>query len=318
VSNREIVVNVCMGTGGVAAGGEKVMDAFHAEFETAGIKKAKVEKHCAIHKVGCRGFCARDVLVDVTVAGERSTYQYIQPDMVPKIVQEHILGTKPVEDWLVGDDYHNFHDKQTKVVLADSGKIDPENIHAYEEIGGYKASQEALTESTPTEVIKVVKDSGLRGRGGAGFPTGVKWEICAGNISDSRYIICNADEGDPGAFMDRSVIEGNPHSAIEGMIIGAYAIGANEGYVYIRAEYPLAVERLNNALQQARKCGYLGKNIFGSSFDFDIKVKLGAGAFVCGEETALIASIEGERGMPRAKPPFPAEKTQRHGVLAWD
>jgi len=161
---------------------------------------------------------------------------------------------------------------------------------------------------TPAEVVEFVKESGLRGRGGAGFPTGLKWEICAGNGSDTRYIICNADEGDPGAFMDRSVIEGNPHSAIEGMIIGAYAIGSNYGYVYIRAEYPLAVERLNIALQQARESGYLGENVCGSGFDFDIKVKLGAGAFVCGEETALIASIEGERGMPRAKPPFPARK----------
>jgi NADH:ubiquinone oxidoreductase subunit F (NADH-binding)/(2Fe-2S) ferredoxin len=308
VSKKGIVVNVCMGTGGVAAGGEKVLAAFLAEFKATGIKNGKVKKHCAAHKVGCRGFCAKDVLVDVTVDGERSTYQYIQPEMVARIVKEHVLGAVPVEDWLVGEDYHNFHKNQTKVVLADSGKIDPEDIHAYEKIGGYKACQKALTEMTPVEVIQVVKDSGLRGRGGAGFPAGLKWELCANYKADKHYIICNADEGDPGAFMDRSLIEGNPHSAIEGMIIGAYAIGASLGYVYIRAEYPLAVERLNIALKQARKCHYLGKNVCGSSFDFDIKVKLGAGAFVCGEETALIASIEGERGMPRAKPPYPAEK----------
>ena len=306
--DKEIVVNVCMGTGGIAAGGEKVLDAFVEEFESAGITNGRVEKHCAVHKVGCRGFCARDVLVDVTVDGNRATYQYIQPEMVTTIVKQHIIEATPVEEWLVGEDYHNFHNTQTKVVLADSGKIDPENIAAYEEIGGYEACQKALTTMTPAEVIEVVKESGLRGRGGAGFPTGAKWEICAANREDKSYIICNADEGDPGAFMDRSVIEGNPHGPIEGMILGAYAIGANVGYVYIRAEYPLAVERLSIALQQARERGYLGGNLFGTSFDFDIKIKLGAGAFVCGEETALIASIEGERGMPRAKPPYPAQK----------
>ncbi|MCF6187010.1 MAG: NADH-quinone oxidoreductase subunit NuoF [Desulfobulbaceae bacterium] len=308
MDTREIVVNVCMGTGGIAAGGEKVMDAFLAAFEEAGLVNGRVEKHCALHKVGCRGFCAKDVLVDVTLDGESSTYQYIQPHMVPRIVREHVLGARPVEDWLVDEGYHNFHENQTKVVLADNGRVDPEDIHSYEEIGGYEAAKKALTAMTPSEVVEFVKESGLRGRGGAGFPTGLKWEICAGNGSGIRYIICNADEGDPGAFMDRSVIEGNPHSAIEGMIIGAYAIGSNYGYVYIRAEYPLAVERLNIALQQARDSGYLGENVCGSDFDFDIKVKLGAGAFVCGEETALIASIEGERGMPRAKPPFPAQK----------
>ncbi len=297
-----------MGTGGIAAGAEMVMEAFQKEFEDAGVKNASIKKHCKTHKVGCRGFCARDVLVDVSFGDKTWTYQYIQPEMVKKIVKEHVLGEKPVDEWLVTEDYHTFHDNQKKVILADLGKIDPESIDEYLGVNGYSAVKKVLTEMKPAEVIELVKQSGLRGRGGAGFPTGVKWSFCAANEADERYIICNADEGDPGAFMDRSVIEGNPHAVLEGMIIGAYAIGATHGYVYIRAEYPLAVNRLNMALEQAREKGFLGKKLFGSDFDFDIKVKLGAGAFVCGEETALIASIEGERGMPRAKPPFPANK----------
>jgi NADH:ubiquinone oxidoreductase subunit F (NADH-binding)/(2Fe-2S) ferredoxin len=306
--NSEITVNVCLGTGGIAAGAEMVMEAFRQEFESAGVKNAKVEEHCKLHKVGCRGFCARDVLVDITKGDNTWTYQYIQPEMVKRLVKDHVVGDKPVEEWLVGDDYHTFHDNQKKVILADLGKIDPESIEEYLGVDGYKAAKKALTQMSPTEVIETMKKSGLRGRGGAGFPTGLKWSFCAANKADDRYIICNADEGDPGAFMDRSVIEGNPHAVLEGMIIGAYAIGATHGYVYIRAEYPLAVNRLYIALDHAREKGFLGKNLFGTSFCFDIKVKLGAGAFVCGEETALIASIEGERGMPRAKPPFPANK----------
>jgi NADH:ubiquinone oxidoreductase subunit F (NADH-binding)/(2Fe-2S) ferredoxin/Pyruvate/2-oxoacid:ferredoxin oxidoreductase delta subunit len=304
----EIIVNVCMGTGGIAAGGDMVMGEFIKEFEAAGVENATVKEKCRLHKVGCRGFCARDVLVDVTVDGDVSTYQYIQPDMVKRLVQEHVLGAKPIKEWLVGPDYHTFHDNQTKRVLADLGKIDPESIDEYLGVDGYKAAEKALTTMKPEEVIQVVKDSGLRGRGGGGFPTGLKWGFCVANKADQRYIICNADEGDPGAFMDRSVVEGNPHAVIEGMIIGAYAIGASIGYVYIRAEYPLAVQRLRLALKRAEERGYLGKKLFGSDFNLKIKVKLGAGAFVCGEETALIASIEGERGMPRAKPPFPANK----------
>ncbi|OGR19124.1 MAG: NADH dehydrogenase [Desulfobacterales bacterium GWB2_56_26] len=306
--NDGIVVNVCMGTGGIAAGGDMVMQEFIKEFETAGVKNATVKEKCRLHKVGCRGFCARDVLVDITVDGQVSTYQYIQPEMVKRLVQEHVLGAKPITEWLVGDDYHVFHDNQTKRVLADLGKIDPESIEEYLGVDGYKAAEKTLTTMKPEEVIQVVKDSGLRGRGGGGFPTGVKWSFCAANKADQRYIICNADEGDPGAFMDRSVVEGNPHAVIEGMIIGAYAIGASVGYVYIRAEYPLAVDRLRLALKHAEERGFLGKKLFGTDFSLKIKVKLGAGAFVCGEETALIASIEGERGMPRAKPPFPANK----------
>lgn len=306
--NSEIVVSVCMGTGGIAAGGDMVMNAFLKEFEEAGVANATVKEQTRIHKVGCRGFCARDVLVDISVNGIVSTYQYIQADMVSRLVNEHCIGKKPVTEWLVGDDYHNFHDSQTKIVLHDLGKIDPESIGEYLKVDGYKAAEKALTTMSPQEVIDTVKVSGLRGRGGGGFPTGVKWGFCAANDSDQYYIICNADEGDPGAFMDRSVVEGNPHAMLEGMIIGAYAIGASVGYVYIRAEYPLAVERLHKAIKDAKEKGYLGEKLFGTDFNLKIKVKLGAGAFVCGEETALIASIEGERGMPRAKPPFPANK----------
>jgi NADH:ubiquinone oxidoreductase subunit F (NADH-binding)/NAD-dependent dihydropyrimidine dehydrogenase PreA subunit/(2Fe-2S) ferredoxin len=295
-----------MGTGGIAAGGVEVMSSFEKAFAAAGIR-ATVEKNCSMHKVGCRGFCARDVLVDVTINGNKSTYQYIKPDMVERIVSEHILSGTPVGDWLVTDDYHTFHDKQVKVVLSDCGEVDPEDIESYISRGGYEATKKVLTTMTPEETIEVIKASGLRGRGGAGFPTGVKWDMAIKAPGPVKYLICNADEGDPGAFMDRSVVEGNPHAVIEGMIIGAYAIGAPYGYVYIRAEYPLAVERLHLAIKQAKERGFLGKNILGTGFDFSIKVKLGAGAFVCGEETALIASIEGKRGQPKAKPPFPVQ-----------
>jgi NADH-quinone oxidoreductase subunit F len=303
-STKNIEIKICMGTGGIAAGGDKVMESFLSGLESAGIP-ANVQMGCAAHQVGCRGLCAKDVLVDVIIDEDKSTYEYIKEDMVERLIEDHIKGGTPIEDWLVKEDYHNFHDKQVKVVLADCGTIDPESIDAYKGVEGYKALEKVLKTLSTTETIDIVKDSGLRGRGGAGFPTGFKWELCAKNEADQKYIICNADEGDPGAFMDRSVIEGNPHLVIEGMIIGAYSIGASIGYVYIRAEYPLAVERLRKALDDARNNNFLGKDILGSGFDFDIKVKLGAGAFVCGEETALIASIEGERGMPRAKPPFP-------------
>jgi NADH-quinone oxidoreductase subunit F len=297
-----------MGTGGIAAGAEMVMKAFQDEFAAAGLENATVQNRCKLHKVGCRGFCAKDVLVDISVNGEVSTYQYIQEDMVKRLVRDHVIGGKPIKEWMAGDDYHVFHDNQTKVVLHDLGKINPESIDDYLSVDGYTAAKKALTTMTAEQVINEVKNSGLRGRGGGGFPTGLKWSLCAANEADQRYVICNADEGDPGAFMDRSVVEGNPHAVVEGMIITAYAIGATRGYVYIRAEYPLAVHRLRIALDQAREKGFLGEKLFGGSFEFDIKIKLGAGAFVCGEETALIASIEGERGMPRAKPPFPANK----------
>ncbi|MDP1758665.1 MAG: NAD(P)H-dependent oxidoreductase subunit E, partial [Thermodesulfovibrionales bacterium] len=235
------VIKVCMGTGGIAAGGSEVMDAFRRELSTAGIAAA-VEKNCSMHKVGCRGLCAKDVLVDVIVKGQKTTYQYVKPEMISRIVKEHIIENNPVTDWVVGDDYHNFHQKQFKIVLSDCGMIDPEDIEAYINVGGYDALIQVLRTMTQEETIDIMKRSGLRGRGGAGFPTGTKWEACYKAASDQKYIICNADEGDPGAFMDRAIIEGNPHSVIEGMIIGAYAIGSDKGYVYIRAEYPLAVE----------------------------------------------------------------------------
>ena len=304
---KKIDIKVCMGTGGIAAGGTDVIKSFEEEFAAAGID-ASVGKNCSMHHVGCRGFCARDVLVDVIVDDNKTTYQYVKPYMVNKIVTEHIVEGNPVEEWIVTDEYHNFHEKQVKVVLSDCGEVEPEYIQSYIKRGGYKATEKVITRMTPEETIEVIKASALRGRGGAGFPTGLKWDFARKEGSDVKYIICNADEGDPGAFMDRSIIEGNPHAVMEGMIIGAYAIGASKGYVYIRAEYPLAVERLKLALAQAREKKYLGDNILGTGFSFDIKVKLGAGAFVCGEETALIASIEGQRGMPRAKPPFPAQK----------
>ncbi len=263
------------------------------------------KRNARLDKVGCRGFCARDVLVDVIVDGKKTTYKYVKPDMVDRIVNEHIIKGSPIAEWIVEDDFYSFHGKQTKVVLSHCGEIDPEDIDAYMAVGGYDSVKKVLTSMNPEETITVIKNSGLRGRGGAGFPTGLKWEICRRKKSNVKYIICNADEGDPGAFMDRSVLEGNPHSVIEGMIIGAYAIGAEEGYVYIRAEYPLAVKRLRKALDQARQKGFLGKDIFGKGFSFDVKIKLGAGAFVCGEETALIAINRRQTRDAKSKTSFP-------------
>jgi NADH:ubiquinone oxidoreductase subunit F (NADH-binding)/(2Fe-2S) ferredoxin len=296
-STKDIVISVCAGTGGVAAGGMKVIAAFDAALAENGIDatcKART------HKVGCRGFCAKDVLVDVSIDGETQTYQFVTPERVPQIVTDHVMGGKPVNKWLVKDDYRAFHDKQKKLVLANCGRIDPESIEEYMECGGYRAVRKALA-MPPDEVIQTIKASGLRGRGGGGFPTGVKWESCRRAEGSTKYVLCNADEGDPGAFMDRSIIEGNAHSVIEGMIIGAHAIGSTEGYVYIRAEYPLAVDRLRLALDQARARNFLGKGVFETDFDFDIKVVLGAGAFVCGESTALMTSIEDKAGEPRPK-----------------
>ena len=295
-----VEVKVCMGPAGIVAGGQAVLDAFEAELARTGVA-AQLGRHCTRHKVGCMGLCSRDVLVDVIIDGHRTTYQYVKPEMVARIVEDHIIGGQPVSEWEAKEDYHSFHEKQVKVVLSDCGQIDPEDIGAYIEGGGYGALRKVLSGMSPEEVIDVVKKSGIRGRGGAGFPTGVKWEAGRKQPPGTKYIICNADEGDPGAFMDRAVIEGNPHTVLEGMIIAAYAVGASEGYVYIRAEYPLAVERLRIAIDQARQKNLLGKNIMGSRLDFDVKIKLGAGAFVCGEATALMLSIEGERGMPRAK-----------------
>jgi NADH-quinone oxidoreductase subunit F len=301
---QEITISACAGTGGMAAGGLEVLETFKQIIEQKGIKGLFEPR---THKVGCRGFCAKDVLVDITIDKETYTYQFVTPEMVPVIVEQHIIGGQPVDQWLVGEDYSQFHDFQQKLILAQCGHIDPESIEDYQRIGGYDALRKAL-EKSPEEIIQIVKASRLRGRGGAGFPTGIKWESCRESPGEVKVVICNADEGDPGAFMDRSIIEGNPHAVIEGMSIGAYAIGAAEGYVYIRSEYPLAVERLHLALDQARETGALGENILGQGFNFDIKVFLGAGAFVCGEETALMASIEDKPGEPKLKYVFPTEK----------
>lgn len=308
--NRGVTISVCAGTGGVAAGGYDVLNAFAAQLEEKGVA-AKVGERCRVHKVGCRGFCAKDVLVDVCIDGDTTTYQFIDPGKAGRIVEEHIIGGAPVREWIAGPDYANFHSKQKKILLSDCGHIDPEDIDAYIAAGGYGAAEKALSSMKPEDVIIKIKESGLRGRGGAGFPTGLKWELCRAAGENPKYIICNADEGDPGAFMDRAIIEGNPHSIIEGMIIGAYAIGANEGYIYVRAEYPLAVERLRKAIAQARGNARLGENIMGHGMNFDINVKLGAGAFVCGEETALIASLEDRTGEPSHRPPFPVQKGLR-------
>ncbi|MBN2653807.1 MAG: NADH-quinone oxidoreductase subunit NuoF [Nitrospirae bacterium] len=303
----KIFIRVCMGPAGIAAGGKAVLDEFNKTLSDKNMP-ADISSRCIHNQVGCMGLCSKDVLVDVEINGCKSTYEHVKPEMVKQIVDDHIVAGAPVKQWLADEPLKKFLDKQEKVVLSDCGVIDPEDIEAYISRGGYSSSKKIITSMKPEQLIHEIKLSGLRGRGGAGFPTGLKWEIARKSEGQIKYIICNADEGDPGAFMDRAIIEGNPHLIIEGMIIGAYAIGSNKGYVYIRAEYPLAVQRLENAIKQSRAKGYLGSNIFGADMSFDIEIKLGAGAFVCGEETALIASIEGQRGMPRAKPPFPVHK----------
>lgn len=295
--NKDIVIKVCTGTGGVAAGGEQVLIAFKNLMASTGLKASFKEK-CSIHKVGCRGFCSKDVLVDIIINGEKTTYKLIKPEMVPKIFEEHIIKGNPINEWTVSDRYRLFHNKQTKVVLSHCGEIDPENINSYIAIGGYEATRKALTEMTPFEIVEIIKESNLRGRGGAGFPTGLKWEFGMNIRSDVKYVICNGNESDPGAFADRCIMEGDPHSIIEGMIICAKAIGSHKGYIYVRAEYNLAVKRLQQAVNQCYKNGFLGKNILNTDFDLDLKIFPNPGAFVCGEATALIRSIEGKRGMP--------------------
>ncbi|QAR32174.1 NADH-quinone oxidoreductase subunit NuoF [Geovibrio thiophilus] len=306
---EQIEVHVCMGTAGVASGGDAVMAALTGEFEKRGLTNTGVkERNCKTKQTGCRGLCARDVLIDVYIPGQGPiTYEHVTAEMVPTIVEEHIVGGEIVAKWAAKKDYFEFYDKQKRYVLNDCGKVDPDSLEDYIAHGGYDALKKSL-KMTSEEVIDEVKKSGLRGRGGGGFPTGLKWTFCRNSPGDLKYLICNADEGDPGAFMDRSIIEGNPHAVIEGMLIAAYAIGCKEGYIYCRAEYPLAIKRVKKALVDAEKAGYLGDNVLGSGFEFHLKLKEGAGAFVCGEETALIASIEGERGMPRSRPPFPAVK----------
>lgn len=298
--NKEIEIKVCTGTGGIAAGGKEVLSTFKKTLPSAGIEATFLE-NCSVHKVGCRGFCSKDVLVDIVIDGEKTTYENIKPDMVARIINEHIIGGNPIAEWTVGEAYNNFHKKQIKVVLSHCGEIDPEDINAYIAAGGYEAAKKALTSMSPEKLVEVVSASKLRGRGGAGFPTGLKWELSLKIKSEVKYIICNGDEGDPGAFMDRSVMEGDPHSVIEGMIICAKATMSQHGFIYVRAEYPLAVKRLQMAIDQCYEAGLLGKNILGTGSDFDLKIFQGAGAFVCGEATALMRSIEGKRGMPTPK-----------------
>ncbi|GAK61678.1 NADH-quinone oxidoreductase subunit F [Candidatus Vecturithrix granuli] len=293
---------ICTGTSGISAGAEKVGQLF-----TEGLERHGLHRHYDIVMTGDRGLF-RDVLVDiVSPDNERMTYEYVTPEDVPTIVEQHLVHGEPVKKLLAGEDYRQFFANQTRIVLANCGEIDPESLDDYLAHNGYKALQAALNMS-PDAVIETMKIAGLRGRGGAGFPTWMKWNFCKQAAGDQKYLVCNADEGDPGAFMDRSVLEGDPHAVIEGMIIGGYAIGATEGYVYCRAEYPIALKRLAKAIAQAEARGYLGKNILGSDHAFHLTIKQGAGAFVCGEETALLASIEGRRGMPRPRPPFPAQK----------
>ena len=305
-------VLVCGGTGCTSSGSEKIIK----KFETALAEKGLADEIKVI-KTGCFGLCALGPIVIVYPEG--AFYSMVNEDDVDEIVEEHLLKGRIVkrllyQETVVDDDNIkslnevDFYSKQHRVALRNCGVINPEIIDEYIAFGGYTALGKVLTEMTPQEVIDEIKASGLRGRGGGGFPTGLKWQFTANAQGDKKFVACNADEGDPGAFMDRSVLEGDPHSVIEAMAIAAYAVGADQGYIYIRAEYPIAVNRLNIAIDQAREYGLLGKNIFNTGFNFDLELRLGAGAFVCGEETALMTSIEGHRGEPRPRPPFPAVK----------
>lgn len=304
-------VLVCGGTGCTSSHSAEII----AEFEKEIAEKGLADEIKVI-RTGCFGLCALGPIV--VVYPEGAFYSQIKVEDVPEIVDEHLIKGRIVkhllyDDTVAGDTVKSlnetqFYKKQKRVALRNCGVIDPENINEYIAMDGYQALAKCLTEYTPDEVIQIVKDSGLRGRGGGGFPAGLKWSFTRKNQADQKYVVCNADEGDPGAFMDRSVLEGDPHCIVEAMAICGYATGATEGYIYVRAEYPIAVKRLQIAIDEARELGLLGKNIFDSGFDFDLHIRLGAGAFVCGEETALMTSIEGNRGEPRPRPPFPAEK----------
>lgn len=306
--NKKILI--CGGTGCLSSKSKDIKENLEKE-----LKERKIDD-VEVVLTGCFGFCEKGPIVKVVPAN--NFYIEVKPEDAKEIVEVDIIGNKKVERILYKDpvsqeailDYKkmNFYQKQERRVLKNCGVIDPENIDDFLKNDGYKAAKKAISEMTKEFVIKNIIDSGLRGRGGGGFPTGIKWDIASKNHAEQKYIVCNADEGDPGAFMDRSILEGDPHSVIEGMMIAGYAIGATKGLVYIRAEYPLAISRLDKAIISARKRGYLGKNLFGSDFEFDIEIKFGAGAFVCGEETALIHSMEGKRGEPTSKPPYPAEK----------
>ncbi|MBT9165218.1 MAG: NADP-reducing hydrogenase subunit HndC [candidate division WS2 bacterium] len=311
MKDKQQIILVCEGTGCVSGGSEEIYSSLEIKLSRLGLNK-----NIHIKRTGCHGFCQQGPLV--VVEPEGIFYSKVKPTDVPDITQSLLPYEKPVERLFYRNPLNGelipyyrdipFYNRQQRVILRNCGNIDPENINDYFTLGGYQAIHRALFEMTPEQVIEEVKRSGLRGMGGAGFLTGLKWEYCRKAEGDRKYIICNADEGDPGAFMDRSLLEGDPHSVLEGMFIGAYAIGTTEGYIYVRAEYPLAVKRLRIAIAQMEEHNLLGDNILGSGLSFHIKVKEGAGAFVCGEETALIASIEGWRGMPRSRPPFPAQK----------
>ncbi|MFH1896720.1 MAG: NADH-quinone oxidoreductase subunit NuoF [Candidatus Desantisbacteria bacterium] len=290
---------VGLGSCGIASGGKKVYERLMQGISTR-------ELDVVLSETGCIGMCYNEVLVDVILPDGKGTYKHVTPDMVERILDEHVLDGRIITEWLISLEDEECLNKQKRIVLRNCGVISPESIDEYISLDGYKAIRRVLLEMSPSQVIDEITQSGLRGRGGAGFPTGVKWGFAAKSPGDEKYFICNADEGDPGAFMDRSVLEGDPHSVIEGMLIGGYAIGSHHGYIYVRAEYPLAIKRLRIAIEQATKTGVIGPNVCGSDFGFEILIKEGAGAFVCGEETALIASIEGKRGMPRLRPPFPA------------
>lgn len=301
-------VVVGMATCGQAAGAKKVLEVLK--------EKAQGEKNIKVKMTGCIGTCRLEPLVEVYQNGRRTTYVWMDEEKAAEIYEKHVVGGKPVDEYSIGaaekEDAQSieeisYYKSQTRVLLKNCGVINPEEIDEYIAMGGYEALYKVLNTMEPTEVIDTLLDAGLRGRGGGGFPTGLKWKFALGSTGQ-KYVICNADEGDPGAFMNRSVLEGDPHAVLEAMAIAGYTIGATVGYIYIRAEYPVAVQRLETAIRQAREKGLLGKNILGTGVDFDLELRLGAGAFVCGEETSLIASIEGERGEPRPKPPFPAQK----------
>ena len=295
---------VGQGSCGVASGAKKTAAEFERQLQEGGFVGVK------LGKVGCVGNCYLEPIVDVydEVGTLEARYVQVSEDKVTTIVNSHVARGEIVNEMLISAEDEEFLNGQHRIVLRNIGVIDPENIEEYVDVGGYGALKKVLTSLSPDEVIAELKTAGLRGRGGAGFPTWFKWNAAKTNKSDVKYLVCNADEGDPGAFMDRAVLEGDPHSVLEGMIIGGYTIGAHEGVIYVRAEYPLAIHRLQIAIAQAERAGYLDENILGSGFDFSIRIKAGAGAFVCGEETALIASLEGERGMPRLRPPFPAQR----------
>ena len=304
-------VLVCGGTGCTSSGSQRIIDRLEKEIAANGLSE-----EVGVVKTGCFGLCALGPIMIVYPEG--TFYYMVQEDDIPEIVAEHLLKGRVVTrllydettkaDEIIPLNETNFYKKQHRVALRNCGVINPENIEEYIGTGGYEALGIVLTEKTPEDVIQILLDSGLRGRGGAGFPTGLKWKFAAQNDADQKYVCCNADEGDPGAFMDRSILEGDPHAVLEAMTIAGYAIGASQGYIYVRAEYPIAVKRLEIAIGQAREYDLLGENIFDSGFNFDIELRLGAGAFVCGEETALMTSIEGNRGEPRPRPPFPALK----------